>query len=154
MRRLPRWNGDAAGACFVATARRLHLFDTFDGMPETDAGRDLHKRGDFADTSLQSVQARIPESSVTFHKGLIPATFAELGDASIAFAHVDVDIYAAVREGCEFIYPRVRPGGFMVFDDYGFPSCPGARMAVDEYFAARIAFPLVLPTGQAIVFKS
>jgi O-methyltransferase len=32
-------------------------------------------------------------------------------------------------------------------------SCPGARQAVDEYFAARPEVPLVLPTGQAVVFR-
>jgi O-methyltransferase len=42
----------------------------------------------------------------------------------------------------------------MVFDDYGFPTCPGARVAVDEYFRETAAYPLVLPTGQAVVFKS
>jgi O-methyltransferase len=42
----------------------------------------------------------------------------------------------------------------MVFDDYGFKSCPGARAAVDEYFKERNAMPLVLNTGQAIVIKS
>src|SRR5438046_1821983 len=35
-------------------SRRLHLFDTFGGMPETDAKRDKHRPGDFADTSLQA----------------------------------------------------------------------------------------------------
>ena len=35
---------------------RLYLFDTFDGMPEVDEEKDsFHKRGDFNDTSLQSV---------------------------------------------------------------------------------------------------
>jgi O-methyltransferase len=41
-----------------------------------------------------------------------------------------------------------------VFDDYGLPSCPGARAAVDEYFLGTGMQPLVLATGQAIVFKS
>jgi O-methyltransferase len=42
----------------------------------------------------------------------------------------------------------------MIFDDYGFPSCPGARAAVDEFFRGAAAVPLVLSTGQAVVFKS
>ncbi len=42
----------------------------------------------------------------------------------------------------------------MVFDDYGFPTCPGARQAVDEFFEGTKSVPLVIPTGQAIVFKS
>jgi O-methyltransferase len=134
--------------------RQLRLFDTFQGMPETDATRDRHKAGDFSDTSLEAVRSRVRGDFVQFHKGLIPATFAGLESARIAFAHVDVDIYSAILACCEFIYPRLCVGGFMVFDDYGWPSCPGARAAVDEFFLERSSVPLVLSTGQAVVFKS
>jgi O-methyltransferase len=133
---------------------RLRLFDTFEGMPETDPVKDLHKAGDFSDTSLESVQSRVQGDFVHFHKGLIPLTFSGLESSRIAFAHVDVDIYHAILACCEFIFPRLCVGGFMVFDDYGFPSCPGARAAVDEFFRERATAPLVLLTGQAIVFKS
>lgn len=75
------------------------------------------------------------------------------GDA-VSFAHIDVDLYASVLDCCRFIYPRLVRGGFMVFDDYGFPTCPGARKAVDDYFATAPSYPLVLPTGRALVFKS
>lgn len=44
-------------------------------------------------------------------------------------------------------------GGVMVFDDYGFPSCPGAKKAVDEFFKSKIETPIYLPTGQCLVFK-
>ena len=40
------------------SGRRLNLFDTFEGMPETDPSRDLHKPGDFADTSIDAVRVR------------------------------------------------------------------------------------------------
>jgi len=131
---------------------RLRLFDTFDGMPETDAEKDRHRRGDFHDTSLETVRQRIPHASfVEFHAGVIPQTFAGRENSRIAFAHVDVDIYHAVRDCCGFIYPRLLPGGFIVFDDYGFPSCPGARQAVDEFFHDKPEVPLVLPSGQAVV---
>jgi O-methyltransferase len=135
-------------------ATRLRLFDTFEGMPETDAARDWHKAGDFSDTSLDAVRSRVRGDFVHFHKGLIPATFSGLESTRIAFAHVDVDIHSAILACCEFIFPRLCVGGFMVFDDYGSPSCPGARSAVDEFFLERTATPLVLPTGQALVFKS
>jgi hypothetical protein len=51
------------------------------------------------------------------------------------------------------IYPRLAPGGFMVFDDYGFKECQGARLAVDEYFEDKPEFPIALRTGQALVCK-
>ena len=140
--------------CLSAAPRVLRLFDTFEGMPKTDSARDLHKAGDFSDTSFEAVRSLVRGDFIHFHKGLIPATFSGLESARIAFAHVDVDIYSAVLECCDFIFPKLCVGGFMVFDDYGFPSCPGARIAVDRFFLGRTAIPLVLPTGQAVVFKS
>jgi O-methyltransferase len=133
---------------------QLHLFDTFSGMPETDATLDMHRQGDFSDTSLEAVRRVVgnPER-VEFHPGWIPDTFRGLENAAIALAHVDVDIYQSVRDCCAFLYPRVTPGGVMIFDDYGFPTCPGARKAVDAFFANKLETPLVLPTGQAIVLR-
>ena len=133
----------------------LFLFDTFAGMPETSATEDLHKKGDFSDTSLQAVKEFLgPGTRCVFRPGLIPQTFAGLEDRQIAFAHIDVDIYSSVIDCMEFIWPRLAAGGFVVFDDYGFPTCPGARKAVDEFFRSRSSVPICLPTGQAMVFKS
>lgn len=135
--------------------RKLHLFDTFGGMPEVDGARDLHRREDFSDTSLAAVSALLGASErVVFHQGLMPGTFAGLESAHFAFAHVDVDLYQSVLDCCEFIYPRLAPGGIMLFDDYGMPSCPGARAAVGEFFAGRQDVPIVLRTGQAFVFRA
>jgi len=132
----------------------LRLFDTFEGMPTTDPQRDYHRAGDFADTSLAAVQNRLTAfSNISYHQGFIPNTFDNLEHSNIAFAHVDVDIYQSVLDCCTFIYPRLTAGAIMVFDDYGFPSCPGARQAVDQFFADKIEIPLVLASGQAIVIK-
>lgn len=133
--------------------KRLCLFDTFEGMPETDPERDYHRKGDFADTSLEAVRDRVGDTNVAYYQGFIPETFQGLEQERIAFAHVDVDIYRSVLDCCEFIYPRLVGGAFMVFDDYGFPSCPGARAAVDGFFADKSECPLALPTGQAVVTK-
>lgn len=135
--------------------KTLRLFDTFAGMPTTDRGRDFHNKGDFSDTSLAAVKAVVGKRSfVEYEPGFIPDTFAGQASVRIAFAHVDVDIYQSVMDCCSFIFPRLVDGGFIIFDDYGFPTCPGARQAVDEYFSDKSVIPLCLPTGQAIVFKS
>ena len=134
--------------------KQLRLFDTFEGMPATDPDLDYHREGDFSDNSLNAVRDRIGESgNLSFHPGLIPDTFSGLEGNKIAFAHVDVDIYQSVLDCCEFIFPRLTSGGIIVFDDYGFPSCPGARAAVDRFFRQKCEVPLVLPTGQAVVVK-
>ncbi|MCL4795889.1 MAG: class I SAM-dependent methyltransferase [Bryobacteraceae bacterium] len=135
--------------------KRLLLFDTFAGMPATDPSRDWHKQGDFDDTSLDAVREFVgfPERC-DYYPGQFPSTFAGLERRAIAFAHIDADIYRSITDCLEFIWPRLAVGGCVVFDDYGFPTCPGARRAVDDFFAGSIFRPLVLPTGQAIAFKS
>jgi O-methyltransferase len=136
------------------SSRKLYLFDTFGGMPETDSQRDLHVKGDFSDTSLEAVQRFVNQpKTVVFRKGFIPETFVGLEAHQFSFAHIDVDIYRSIIDSLEFIWPRLLSGGFIVFDDYGFPSCPGARQAVDQFFAGTKMHPLCLSTGQAVVFK-
>lgn len=138
----------------MGAKRLLRLFDTFEGMPATDASRDLHTAGDFADTSEEEVRALFAErDDVDIRKGYVPATFAGLDNDAICFAHIDLDVYRSIIDACEFVYPRLSPGGIIVFDDYGFPSCPGARQAVDEFFTDKPEVPLSLASGQAIVHR-
>jgi len=122
-------------------------------MPPTDDSKDVHKAGDFADTSFDAVRALVGTDAVEYHAGFIPQTFEGLSVDQIAFAHVDLDLHDAILESCKFIYPRLSIGGVMVFDDYGFPSCPGARIAVDEFFFDKPEFPIVLASGQCLVIK-
>jgi len=137
------------------TAKKLYLFDTFEGMPETDPRFDLHGKGDFSDTSLEAVTASIGAvDRCVFKKGWIPETFAGLGHMKISFAHIDVDIHRSILDCLDFIWPRLSIGGFIICDDYGFPSCPGARAAVDEFFIGKPVVPLCIPTGQCVIFKS
>jgi O-methyltransferase len=138
-----------------AGAKRLLLFDSFSGMQETHPEKDAHKPGHFADTSLEAVQSRVAWfKGAEFYPGWIPQSFRGLEERRFAFAHIDVDLYQSILDCCEFVYPRLAPGGFMVFDDYGLASCPGARQAVDAFFKGKPEVPLILSTGQAVVFKS
>ncbi len=141
-------------SCFDGSGRCLHLFDTFGGMPEVDDARDKHEQGDFADTSLAEVRAFVGTGEdVAYHQGFFPETATPVEGSRFAFVHVDADIYLSVLSSCEFFYPRLSSGGIMIFDDYGFRSCPGARSAVDEFFAPLPEVPLYLGTGQCIVHK-
>src|SRR5262249_55881321 len=123
-------------------------FRTLPRMPGADAGRDFHRKDDFADTSVEGVSSFVgKEDFIRYHAGFIPDTFQGLEAMRIAFAHVDVDIHRSIMDSCAFIYPRLLQGGIMLFDDYGVASCPGARAAVDEFFADKPEVPLVLRTG-------
>jgi len=123
-------------------------------MPPTNKKNDLHREKDFIDTSLEQISAFVAhDERIHYIQGLIPDSFKNLpSDAQFAFAHIDLDIYESILNACEFLYPKMNRGGFMVFDDYGAPSCPGARLAVDQFFSDKPEVPLVLPTGQAVVY--
>ncbi len=138
-----------------ASIRSLHLFDTFTGMPRTNPRYDLNLEGYFSDTSLESVKEYLSGfTNVTAYPGLIPETLKGAASRRFALAHIDLDIYEPILSATEFIYERMNPGGFIIYDDYGFASCPGARAAVDTFFAQKKEIPMVLATGQSIVFKS
>ena len=133
--------------------RPLRLFDTFTGMPPPDPDRDWHAAGDFSDTSAQQVRQLVGYEGAVLHEGVIPESFRGLESQAIAIAHIDVDLHRSVLDCCAFVYPRLSAGGFMVFDDYGWPTCVGARLAVDEFFADKPEVPLVFTTGQALVIR-
>ena len=140
----------------AGTGKALHLFDSFSGMPETSASYDVHREGDFADAPLEQVRAYLQDyaSEVVFHPGFVPATFAGCEDLTFCFVHVDLDLHDAIRDATAFFYPRMPRGGIIVYDDYGFPTCPGARKAVDDFFADKPEMPLVLTMGQCLVVKA
>ena len=134
--------------------KRLYLFDSFEGMKRVSDREDRHSEGDFSDTSVEAVRKVVGGGEfVHICKGWIPETFAGLDDRRFCFAHIDLDLYQGVRDSLNFLYPRLSRGGVIVLDDYGFASCPGARKAVDEFFADKPERPLALSTSQAIIHK-
>ncbi len=138
----------------IVPDRPIHLFDTFTGMPETDPLRDLHKAGDFSDTSLDDVRSYLAgHSNINIVSGLIPQTLELVKDRAFSFVHIDLDIYSAITSACNFFYPKLQPGGIMLFDDYGYPSCPGARAAVDEFFSGKPETIMASLTGQCSIRK-
>lgn len=141
---------------FSGQNRMIHLFDTFNGIPAIADSVDIHRAGDFSDTSLSSVAEYLrPFDNVAIHPGVFPDSVTPETDvASYCFVHVDADMYRSVLDSCAFFYPRLAQGGMILFDDYGFVSCPGVRKAVDEFFADKRHKPVHLPTGQALVIKN
>lgn len=134
----------------------LHLFDTFTGMPESDPEKDLHKEGDFDDVTFEDVSRFLSiYRNVRLHKGLFEDTLPNIvNDEQFCFVHIDCDIYNSVLQCCNFLYSRIVPGGIMVFDDYGSKSCPGCKLAIDQFFINKQESPIHLPpTGQCLVIK-
>lgn len=101
----------------VARAKgcRLHLFDTFLGMPFAGVD-DKHKIGDFSDTSLIAVHGLIPDALL--YPGVFPQTMPTAWtERTLGFVHCDVDQYESTRSVITHLWPLLVPGGVMWFDD-------------------------------------
>lgn len=134
-----------------STEKKFSIYDTFEGMPAVSPEDNHHKAGDFSDTSFESVLAFIGSDKVNAMKGRFPDSITDKNSSEkFCFVHVDVDIYQSVKDCIEWFYPRMVSGGVIIFDDYGFSSCEGAKKALDE---SGIPF-VYLTTGQAIIIKS
>jgi hypothetical protein len=124
--------GSALRLYAIATAqhRQLHLFDTFTGTPFAGP-HDRHQVGDFADTNLDAMKKVMPRAA--FYPGIFPATFNALEVGPLAFAHVDCDQYASVRDSIVTLWPLLVKNGVLWFDD--FSDLKGARIAAMEQFS-------------------
>lgn len=124
----------------VGLGRRLLLFDTFCGMPDIKlVDDDSHRPHDMNDVNLDELKnVMTPFGFVDIYPGKFEDTVKKAIDGmSFCFVHIDADLYTSVKECCEYFYDRMVPGGIMLFDDYGSPTCKGARRAVDEFFAGK-----------------
>jgi hypothetical protein len=137
-------------------SRTLHLFDTFQGLPDT-ADMDTavrwgrFRQGQYS-CSLEDVRNYLADcDKVCFHPGLFPATGEAIKDEKFSFVHSDVDLYSSTRAVLEFFYPRLLPGGIIISHD--FATCRGPHEALEEFFKD-LPEPLIeLPGDQAMVTK-
>lgn len=129
------WKGGSAKLlCLMFPDRRVYLCDTFHGMPPGDPKIDEHRKGDFGDTSVESVRAYLSEcKNARVVPGLFPHSAESLDDRRFAFAHIDCDLFGSTLAAIDWIWPRMNPGGMMAFDDYRCASCRGATKAIDTF---------------------
>jgi len=136
-----------------SSARTLHLFDTFEGMPAPTDADVQHSTGEtaarildrgervedanneWAYAPLSGVQRTMAETGyprVKYIQGKVEETLPASAPAQIALLRLDTDWYESTRHELEHLYPRLADGGVLIIDDYGY--WEGARKAVDEYF--------------------
>jgi hypothetical protein len=139
----------------IGVGKTHHIFDSFEGLstPSTSDGTHWMK-GDFGSCEERCRKNLREFSFIKYHKGWIPETFCEVEDKQFSFVHVDVDLYQPTLETVAFFYPRLNKGSIMLFDDYGFSACPGAKKAIDEFFDNKSEEIIMLTTGQAFTVKS
>jgi len=119
------------------TKKKIHLFDTFEGLPDPVKPIDIHNKGEF-NVDFNKVKDFFKDCpNVVFHKGLFPKTTAGLENVKYSFVHVDGDLYQSTLDSLEYFYPRMVPGGVILFDDYNWPHTPGVVKAVEEFMVSK-----------------
>ncbi len=133
-------------------SKQICLFDSFAGLPSPQSpDGDQWSEGDLA-YPLDLVRSNLScFDNIEYFEGWIPERFSEVSTRQFALVHIDVDLYAPTLASLEFFYPRISPGGLIVCDDYGFESCPGATLAVDEFARAHSLEIVNLPSGGCII---
>jgi O-methyltransferase len=163
------WRGGAVGMMALAhtgsgarPTRTLHLFDSFEGLPEPTANdggmAESYAAGRTSGTletigkcegpledNKELLERRIgyPSDLLEYHVGWFQDTVAR--DAAktgpIALLRLDGDWYESTKTCLDALYPLVQDGGVVVIDDYG--HWAGCRRAVDEFIDA-LAEPVLL----------
>lgn len=147
--------------------RDLHLYDTFEGMPEpgerdtspyappasetweqakADGVRpyaDVFAADVFDESTVRAtlLETGYPEDRLHFVRGPVEETLPDSAPERLAVLRLDTDWYESTRHEMEHLYPLLVTGGVLIVDDYGF--WDGCRRAIDEYFSSE-AEPLLL----------
>lgn len=140
--------------CEAKGERPLHLFDTFEGIPELskwDTG-DYHK-GEL-EASLKDVKTYLKKyRNVYFYKGFFPNSANSIKNKKFSFVNIDVDIYESTLNCLKFFYPRINPGGVIISHDYINEKAGGVRKAFDNFFEDKPEPILEISGSQCLVVK-
>lgn len=146
--------GSAKIICEAKGDKPLHLFDTFEGIPELskmDTG--YYHKGEFP-ASLKDVKTYLKKyHNVHFYKGLFPSTAKPISNKKFSFVNIDVDIYESTFNCLEFFYPRMNGGGIIVSHDYINANAAGVRKAIDNFFKDKPEPVIEISGSQCLIVK-
>ncbi len=107
---------------------RFFAFDSFQGLPPTDAERDaqVFSEGDFSATrrtfekhvrgASKSWETAVVEGF--FDRSLTPELYERHAMKRAAFVSIDCDLYASTRDALRFVTPLLQTGTVLYFDDW------------------------------------
>jgi hypothetical protein len=138
--------------CECKGDKELHLFDTFEGLPENcEKDGKVHSVGQYA-TSVEGVRAFLEgHDNVHIHKGLFPDSAADLEEKEFCFVNLDMDLYEGTLAGLEYFYPKMIPGGVILSHDYSILA--GVKKAFNEFMADKPEPLVEMPSTQVVLTK-
>lgn len=144
------WKGHSLAAIAaklraLGSRKELWAFDSFEGLPTPSTPDKLESgfhpkalKGHFGDTNLDVVKRKLAlvgyEAPVALKPGWFDKTLHE-APSPLSLVFLDCDLYESYQVCLRELWPKLSPGGVMIFDEYYSLKYPGARKAIDEFFA-------------------
>jgi O-methyltransferase len=144
----------------VSSAKKLHVFDTFQGLP-LKTNKDAVDRRDFGfgeffaprdhfEKRFTDIGLAIP----VIHQGM----FEMLSNADLpgqfCFAFLDGDLYQSILTSLKIVYKRLAKGGFIIVHDYFHGALPGVKVACDEFVSGKQGLSIWARCGCAVIEKA
>lgn len=145
---------------FNATGKDFWLFDTFRGHPDSQFNaleqqlRD-EATGDYALEDVYELALRnfAPFPKAHLVQGIIPESLTTVPIERVSYLSIDLNVEYPEREALAYFWPKLAPGGIVVFDDYGWLPNRTQKDSHDA-FAQRHGLEIfALPTGQGLLIK-
>lgn len=122
------------------TGNKLYVYDSFDGLPEKTREDASPIGAQFSAGQLKATKKQLIKNLQHAHVPMPiikKAWFSDLKPDDIpdkiAFAFLDGDYYASVKQSLRLIESKLVPGSVIIIDDYSNQSLPGVSKAVDEW---------------------
>jgi O-methyltransferase len=146
----------------LSPQKRLHLYDSFDGLPKKSPEDQSAAGTDFIEGELIATKSQL---KLNFKKAGLPlpkirkAWFKDLKPKNIpdkiCFAFLDGDFYESIKDSLSLIKNNISTGGIIIIDDYDNPALPGAKLATNEFLNLNSQYKLTKITHSlAVIQKS
>jgi O-methyltransferase len=144
---------------FARVPKRFYLFDTFEGIPESQAAPEerAHVRSKnarlYRDCYEDARKTFAPFPNVHLVRGLVPDTLTTVPIEQVSYLSIDMNLVFPEIKALEFFWERLAPGAFVVLDDYGFEGHRHQHDAIDAFAAKRNVGVYTSPTGQGLIVR-
>ncbi len=136
----------------------FHLYDSWDSMKEVNlSASEMILKGKYSSLEIDRTKNNLSEFNdfLIWHQGYVPDSFNFLpaSPESILFLHVDLNSSKPTQNTLEYFFPRLVPGGIILFDDYGWEAFADTKKVIDDFLKDKSGILLSFPTGQAIYYN-
>lgn len=143
------------------TDRNFYLFDTFNGLVETQMSEEERSLGraktftpfyqECYDLAVNNF-AEWPKAQLV--RGMVPETLGQVSIEKVAYLSIDMNLAEPEIAAIRYFWPKMVKGGFILMDDYGYHGYLPQKRATD-HLAQELGFSVLsMPTGQGLIIKT